>query len=588
MDFFSKRIVPNIAPAAVVALACANGGRGDWQLAVYLTITCVLFFATFRETPLPKTPLDVPIAVFFAVCLVSAAVHFPSGFRGLEWLCVLLAYILNFYSFLALKDVALTRKILATVLILGFAMGSALIAFQFINPTRNLFFPNINLLSSFLNCALLASVAELARSFGGREGTRPSKTWKTFNLTALCVLLLAIFGSRSISAILALGIGIAVFARLQGIDYRKVGLSAGLLAIGGFLIFPKYAVALSHKVMVILDNFRAQIWHTSFLAFRENPLFGWGLGNFELAYEAHKVPIDALIGRYAKTTIFAHSEPVQILVELGIAGLAGAGALVIAFAYSALASSSMSEPRVRLNGIGNEYAWSVSCLAIFTVQALVDFNLRLPVLGMLFAFFCAQLVSARGSYSRAKMPRAALHVLIAALILAQFSALAFIKFGQPARSETALLQNIRLDPMNAHTHAELAVFYYESKKYDESLREYLAASQRSPKNPFYLAQAGDIYIVQNRLEIARECYVQAARLEPFYKFAHYRIGEIDLARGNAAAAKNAFEGVVKIHEFSLSKIQNSMSDYERRLLDFDHNLAVEKLKRINSSGRKRS
>jgi tetratricopeptide (TPR) repeat protein len=75
----------------------------------------------------------------------------------------------------------------------------------------------------------------------------------------------------------------------------------------------------------LFDDYRPDIWKTSLIAIGDYPVTGYGLGNFEMAYQRHAFAVEGEAVRFGHTTEFAHNEYLQAAVE---AGLPGFGMLV--------------------------------------------------------------------------------------------------------------------------------------------------------------------------------------------------------------------------------------------------------------------
>jgi hypothetical protein len=121
---------------------------------------------------------------------------------------------------------------------------------------------------------------------------------------------------------------------------------------------------------------------------RDSPLAGVGPGAFGEAWPKYRPAKFAMF-----VTDYAHSEPLQLAVELGLIGL---GLAIWAFAcWWRLASrAGMADP--------DRYA-AGAALTAFAVFALVDFPLRVPVLALLVIALAASLVTHR-SPARAAPP----------------------------------------------------------------------------------------------------------------------------------------------------------------------------------------
>lgn len=521
---------------------------------------------------------------------------FPSGSRGWIALATILSYALNFYCCVKAKDVFLNQKLRDGVLMFATAMSLGVIAMSFSGNKEFVFFPNKNLFCSFLNCGILAGLArwqdeeEAANSSGRLFSARNSLYFACLAIMALAQLMV-----YSIGAMLALFAGVMAFSILRGKKVLIPMLALLGIATAEAVLFYPLTSALIEKAATFPANFRLQVWQAAWTAFLDRPWGGWGLGNFEISYDLYKISLPSLIGQYEKSTAFAHNEILQIAVVLGLPGLAAIVWGLFIFAKSAV-------NRIKSANASLEDSWALASIAALGLHSFLDFNLHLPLLGFLFSFFASRFMPDSVSKTPASLKRYGLKALLWVLILAQTvvltsQGLAAFKFYEAAAllnpwnfhaqqkredlsssdEKLRILQDIvRRDPQNHQPRADLARFFFQGNRIEESLAAYNDAQARNPRNPFYAAEAGDAELRMNRLNQALLSYQKAAELEPFYAFAHYRLGEIYLAAGNKPAAIQAFENVLKIEQAGLQP----NSDYSRRLLDFDAALAQRRLDQL--------
>ena len=170
-------------------------------------------------------------------------------------------------------------------------------------------------------------------------------------------------------------------ARSSGVSPRT-GICAHLhgqqggLACGGR---PFYLVGMFQESLVSSISSRLELWINSVFAWLDAPLFGHGIGSFDYAYAPHR--IDHL--RWLQGSILthpnvsagaAHNEGLQVLVELGMVGLA----LVLLSVFTVLRASKSSA------------RWAA--LAMGTV-AMVSFPFQNPataILGVVILGVCAR------------------------------------------------------------------------------------------------------------------------------------------------------------------------------------------------------
>jgi O-antigen ligase len=124
-----------------------------------------------------------------------------------------------------------------------------------------------------------------------------------------------------------------------------------------------------------LDDIRWTMYHDSLSMLREHLLLGVGLGQWALRYPAYMdQSLSGLVAGYL------HSEPLQLLVEVGVL----AGMLVLAFCcwllFESLRALKTADARKRRLII-----CCLCSLLAFLVATLVEFPLRMPAIQALFA-----------------------------------------------------------------------------------------------------------------------------------------------------------------------------------------------------------
>ena len=170
-------------------------------------------------------------------------------------------------------------------------------------------FSNANLLGSFAAGLLPVGAAFLFKKSPGRL---------SLSFAFLVITLTGIYMSGTRSSILALAMAItAVF-----IISRKPGLIhlffvLFLIAVVAEVAFPGLPVPEFGGT----PGVRQVIWEGSSKMFLQKPVFGWGNGSFQLVFPGFRPP-DFIIRGVSSNTVHAHSEPLEILAENGLTGLA--------------------------------------------------------------------------------------------------------------------------------------------------------------------------------------------------------------------------------------------------------------------------
>jgi O-antigen ligase/tetratricopeptide (TPR) repeat protein len=131
-------------------------------------------------------------------------------------------------------------------------------------------------------------------------------------------------------------------------------------------------------------TFRVEIWRAALAAWGDSPLLGAGAGAWNAAFGPHeRTP-------HLYEVSHAHSEPIELLVELGVVGLAAILVLGAAFLRGVYRRGDVVEVDFRTSVA---FGALVGVLAV-VLQSIADFPLRTPGLGVPFAIFVGIVVSA--------------------------------------------------------------------------------------------------------------------------------------------------------------------------------------------------
>ncbi len=154
-----------------------------------------------------------------------------------------------------------------------------------------------------------------------------------------------------------------------GVAAPAVGVLLAALALGPRGALGRFATVLTDDVSV---TSRLELWGDSWSAWRDAPIFGAGLGAWSLAFGPHQSRPHLYDPRHA------HSEPIELLVELGAVGLCGVLLLGFGFVRTALR---------RLDVVNHDLGASAAvgglvALTALALQSIADFPLRTP--GVLF------------------------------------------------------------------------------------------------------------------------------------------------------------------------------------------------------------
>jgi O-antigen ligase/Tfp pilus assembly protein PilF len=130
-------------------------------------------------------------------------------------------------------------------------------------------------------------------------------------------------------------------------------------------------------------NTRFLMWRVTFGMFKDNPLFGSGIGTFKyhyLDYQARYLQKNPQYIRYAGKAAEAHNEYLQLASEIGIVGLVSFLSIILIFYFSVYQwFEKVGEDRKKMTVFG--LLLGITC---FLIHCMVTFPLHVPVLGATF------------------------------------------------------------------------------------------------------------------------------------------------------------------------------------------------------------
>lgn len=328
---------------------------------------------------------------------------------------------------------------------------------------------------------------------------------------------------------------------------------------------------------------RIVIWETALMAIKSNPLFGFGLGNFETAYLQFQQPSHDIL-RFSRTTSFAHNDFLQLASTAGLPALIF---LMIFFGKVLVSTPLRKNPE------------PLSVLIIFFSHALFNFSVYLPLHGLILSGFIGILLSG----SREKKMKIDSKFILLPLFLAPF--LIFYAASEIARkrenySLAAQLMPIRSDiwyewalqdqnPKDTLLKLEHALKWNASDAFAWSrLARHLRAHE--PKNrhriessfeksiqlapyhaPFQI-DAGFHYLSINDNQKAKDNFTRAAHLEPNAALPRLALSLVYLKENKRSQAKKMLLMALNLEKKYAAL--SSSSPYARYLMLLDQELVI--------------
>lgn len=362
-------------------------------------------------------------------------------------------------------------------------------------------------------------------------------------------LFLALLLTHSRAAILGTLLG-AVF-----VIPRKYRFGYGVGLMGGFAIVLRY-----HFDWLKIDPDhvahtygRLVIWKTGIIAIKGNWLFGYGPGNFELAYWQNAQPSGDIL-RYGASTKFAHNDLLQLLIETGLVGTGLFLFFVWEFMKEAL--------KERNNG------WvergGVAVLFLFAVYSSFAFSFYNPVTGLL-ASGCAALLWKNGRVDNRLHFAFGVFAIIYAVLLFMPKKI-FTDTGDPfAWSRLA---------------RELSA--QKETQPDDVLKAFYEAKKLSPKHAPFWCDEGFYRLQLKDWAAAKAQFKTAIKLEPETALPYFGLGIALAEEGDNVAAVKLIRKAIAFQARNAGRVEKSpYADYLFSIDVTRAGLLVEKIR--NSS-----
>jgi len=173
-------------------------------------------------------------------------------------------------------------------------------------------------------------------------------------------LSLALLLTRSLGGLLSLVLSLAVYFSLRGkIGKRGIIFLFGLIVVSALVLIIRSINQKPHLQPIFSTIMRLNYWKDTLKIIKTWPLFGVGLGNFNLAESR-----------------FAHNSYLQIWAEMGILGFISVLWLIIAIFKSALINIKKVTQKSQIASL-------VAANVIFLTHNFVDFTFFLPEVALI-------------------------------------------------------------------------------------------------------------------------------------------------------------------------------------------------------------
>lgn len=601
-----------------------NAGKGTIPVNVSIFITLVLFsYLLIRGGGITiyKFPINTPVFLFLIILIFSAILSQNKHSTSYEISKILNFGIVIYMIGSYIKNTKEIKKIIYSIITISFllALYALLKGIFKDNLVARLYgnFPNPNLLAGFLVAPLILIINILIYN--------KNKSGKIFFVVSGIVILITFILTGSRGAFLSFFAGliasILIYLFKEHMSVNRIGLGVSLLVI--FLIVflvlsnPMKERIISADKIDKLAYKRIEIWKSTLMMIKDNPIVGSGLGTYEDVYNKYVFPVEGSVARFGRYASFAHNEYLQIASELGIFALL----TFLWFIFSILKLQPSTIPSADKNGISiGVYCGIVSVLT----HSIVDFNLHLISIFLLLAVLIGLHLSLSKKYDVIKINKRynlyffAGLIILFILLITTISGFIFSRAAEKYRKENNIekaLKNyniaISLDSMSSDYYNSIGSIYefvytktrnYKMLLYAEE--NYLKACKFNKVNGYYRKHLGFLYLIgfdkTNNVELLKKAvhsYNEAILLNPYNPFFVSELGIVHAKLGDFNSAKKYFIKAVelepnyilghhnlavvaeKLKDFNLSKYEHNkvneliksklkpVSDYEKSLLE---------------------
>lgn len=549
-----------------------------------------------KRSAFRSTPLDVMILTFCAYSIVSTLIL--SRYAHASYVKLLNIICLSGLYFIVVNHVRTSSQILRMYLAIVL-VGSALAFIHLMQNATGAYGVSagtlLNVGNHFAGYMVIIIPLSVAMSF---VVTEPGK--RVLLIFSSVIMASAMAFSLVAGAMLAFALSLIVIALfyIRSGNTRKQAIILGSIVICLVSIVFWFGHEKVVKELLTVTNLsegspagRLSLWKSSLAMILDNPILGTGLGTFEHIYPTYRLP--DLYGR----AIYAHNDWLQLITETGLVGLI-ITLLGMAFFFVTIARSTMAEEHwIRGVKIGG-----MTSVIIGSVHALVDFNLHIPAIAVLFTIIVAltmttsvknilahdaeDLITEERKFFAVKDYRipAPVRVLTAiyALMIVGFLAIPTVRIfiselycREAMNLEAELFWDEAIERYQSAINTYGAngdYFYYLGNVYakkakmnnwdprrQERYRGYASKAYKEaidlcPMNSDYYLVLGNLHELSKDMSSAESGYLKAIMFDPNNAFYHRIYGNLCLKKGNVQKAIIEYKKALEVCSNDLGRI----------------------------------
>lgn len=497
--------MPILLAACLVFSVLAKGAHDIWAASLVYLILLILFVMSlvWRSRRSEPEPFAFPFWPFVALVIGAFVISYARSIRPEESYLEVMD-LLSFFAafFLAANEIqdANRRSIFVDLVAPLFLIQTGLNMSQWIRFQPSLFFGQLS--GSLINPNFSSAfhLLWLPVVLDWWQQSRPAKG-------AVFVYRSGVFACLSANIFMSGSVmGMGLFFLILFLNFRRSALVAALGVFTVVAIGWLQTNAYRGSALLSLDRFGW--WSTGIRMFLDHPWFGTGPGTYGSAYLAYKIG-------HTQNTLYAHSVPLTLLAETGLAGILSVGAFL--FTVSKRMKAAWLEPSLR------PFATGLLLLGVFSL-----FNISLEILSnMVAAGLFLGIVLSRSSSGGRKLQRWAIFVLVgfavvgtsfvvAPFVASQQAVMGYeaLDAGEIEKAKKSFETAIGLDRRSSSAHEGLARAYAAEKKWAEAAIAQRHAIDLNKLNGFYWWELGMFLESGGEIEGARTAYQRAHDLHP--------------------------------------------------------------------------
>lgn len=258
-------------------------------------------------------------------------------------------------------------------------------------------------------------------------------------VACVCIAGIALSGSRggylsfTFGALVLMGLTLIAWHRLRNQHFTLIAALSSVAVIvlfAGIIVLMFQSPTVRDRMLSINDpeNPRLQLWDSALQQFSLSPTFGTGAFSFLYYGRLFRNPA------IQNDPIHVHNDYLQLLADYGVVGFVLFAILLIAHlaggsrAFMRLVQSNHRSGDSQSDALALNIG-ALTCVSAYMVHSVVDFNMQIPVNGILMGVVFAILASSRRSLPETSQERTAPRGILAFRLLLPAVSVAMLVYG---------------------------------------------------------------------------------------------------------------------------------------------------------------